>query len=87
MEEAVCKDVDFKSMILALLGLWWHGAERLEKKKKEKRKGKNQPQLMKHCIALNAEPKLTQRDDLRETAGTFFTFYCDMIYQSALIID
>ena len=62
----MCKDVDFKSMILALLGLWWHGAGCLEKKKKEKRKGKNQPQLMKHCIALNTGPKLTQRDDLRD---------------------
>ena len=69
-------------MILALLGLWWHGAGRLEKKKKEKKKpeGTNQPQLMKHCIALNLEAKLTQPDDLRETAGTFITIYCDMIY-------
>lgn len=41
MQEAVCKDVDLKSMILALLGLWWHGAGRLEKSEKRKEKGKN----------------------------------------------
>ena len=52
-KRSCCKDVDLKSMILALLGLWWHGAGRLEKKKEKK--GKKQPQLMKHCIALNAE--------------------------------
>lgn len=68
-------------MILALLGLWWHGAGRLEKKEKEiKAKGTNQPQLMKHCIALDVEAKLTQPDDLRETAGTFITLCYDMIY-------
>ena len=68
-------------MILALLGLWWHGAGRLEKKKKKKKsEGTNQPQLMKRCIALNLEAKLAQPDDLRETAGTFITFYYDMIY-------
>ena len=70
-------------MILALLGLWWHGAGRLEKKKEEK--GKKQPQLMKHCIALNAEAKLTHRDDLSETAGTFSILYD--VHQSTLMTD
>lgn len=32
-----CKDVDLKSMILALLGLWWHGAGCLEKRKRKKK--------------------------------------------------
>lgn len=50
------------------------------RKEKEKKKGKKQPQPMKHCIALNAKGKLTHRDDLSETAGTFFIPYDGLVY-------